>query len=136
MWHVHQSNPILILVLLLLSHLVVVTSFGHEKLNFSPLFQPTRRTNSAQKFVCSKQEMIIPSFSNYPRREKSLLASNTNQDCSDILSALQTLDGELNDAILREEYEVASRIKRQIEEMRRDVTLGMDIFDAFISVYH
>ncbi len=74
--------------------------------------------------------MIIPSFSNYPRREKSLLASNTNQDCSDILSALQTLDGELNDAILREEYEVASRIKRQIEEMRRDVTLGMDIFDA------
>ena len=58
-------------------------------------------------------------------QKTQLLSSNNDQGVNtDILSVLQTLDTALNEAIRREEYDVASRLKRQIEEMRRDASLG------------
>lgn len=90
----------------------------------SPITKYTDSKISARKVLCNRAEKIVPHSSRSSKPRQPILASNANQECDDILSVLQNLDVELNNAIRREEYDAASRLKRQIEEMRRDASLG------------
>ncbi len=119
-----------VIVYALAAMLNCVTS-EHVNLNFVRCIQPLSNDHRCK----SKSDCSVSPFRAIPTKRvlsrsrdltRFMSASDKQSEVKgDVLSALQNLDAELQEAIRREEYTVASSLKRQIEEMRRDVSLGI-----------
>jgi hypothetical protein len=117
-------------IMYMLVAILDIAASESSDLNFVSCFQPQNKfLKFKSKSICGSIPHIraIPTKRCMSRHSTHLMSASENQNDikPDILSALQSLDAELKDAIRREEYSAASKLKSQIEEMRRDASLGI-----------